>query len=80
MSIKKNIKALWDKQCLPDTKDMVLVAIANDGRCAASTILSARQRYFYDKNIGDDEAPVILQIMHNALMEQNKRTEKAVSA
>lgn len=73
MSINTNIKNLWDTECLAYTKDLILETIAKDGRCGASTALSARQRYFYAQNISEDEAPVILEIMHNALLAQNNR-------
>lgn len=73
-----NITKLWSEECLPYTKDIILEAIANDNRCAAKTILSARQRYFYDKNIHETEAPVILGIMQNALRLQNQRIKEII--
>ncbi len=76
MDIKENIKNLWDTKCLNETKDKILDAIADDGRCKSKTALSARQRYFYDVNISEEEAPVILDIMHNALRAQNQGIEK----
>lgn len=78
MNIAENIKNLWDKECLSQTKDQILDAIAKDGRCVSGTVLSARQRYFYDQNISENEAPVILEIMHNALRAQNARINEII--
>ena len=79
MTITENIKNLWDTKCLSETKEDILYAIAKEARCAASTALSARQRYFYAQNISEEEAPVILEIMHNALRLQNERTNKLIN-
>lgn len=78
MSIAQNIKNLWDNECLPTTKDDILMAIARESRCACGTILSARQRYFYDMKFQEGEAEVILEIMHNALREQNSRINEMI--
>lgn len=78
MEIAKNIKSLWDNECLQRTKEDVLLAIARDGRCVAGTLLSARQKYFYNNDIPEEEAPVILEIMHNALKAQNDRINEII--
>lgn len=78
MDLIENIKKLWDNECLPNTKDNILMAIARDGRCACGTILSARQRYFYDMKYQEGEADAVIEIMHAELRAQNQRINEII--
>lgn len=74
MSMSKNIQNLWTTECLPETKKAIAEALAADGRIPRlKSINSVRQIYFYNGEVPDNEAPIVLEIMHNALRAQNER-------
>ena len=72
----ENIFTLLKEHCNKTTRDKVVMAIAEDGRLTkGNTFISARQYYIYTKQIDAHEAPIILEIVQNAVKQQHQQAE-----